>query len=239
MSIGEKLTVQQAAKNGNPQAIAILLNRQLQPKGIAAKVSTKNSSFSIILEAIKTPPQVQLVNFIRQLFSSLQIDAWQTVKVYARKTGEDFPDWHEEFVVEKKLVLSIEDLAKQGNVKAISKLLSQYLPKEIATKFSIKDDCLQVMLEAPETPNQKQMELLLKTEILKLEIQSVKKLRVYGKQSGEDFPDWYSDINLVVMEEIVNEPLAVEEKSSIEEIDGIALSNELYKVLEENSPIQI
>ena len=33
MSTGNKPTVQQAAKQGNPQAIAILLNRQLQPKG--------------------------------------------------------------------------------------------------------------------------------------------------------------------------------------------------------------
>ena len=58
MSSHEKLTVQQAAKQGNLQAIVLLLNRQLQPKGITAKVSAKNSSFSIIVESIKTPPQV-------------------------------------------------------------------------------------------------------------------------------------------------------------------------------------
>ena len=58
MSTDNKQTVQQAAKQGNLQAIALLLNRQLQPKGITAKVSAKNSSFSIIVESIKTPPQV-------------------------------------------------------------------------------------------------------------------------------------------------------------------------------------
>ena len=233
MSTGNKLTVQQAAKQGNPQAIAILLNRQLQPKGISAKVSAKNSSFSIIVESIKTLPQLQLVSFVRQVFVSLDINVWQIVKIYGRRIGEEFPDWHEDILIEQKTVLSPKDLAKQGDIKAISQLICQVLPKEVLAKFSIKEDCLQVIIESSETPDQQQMELLLKTEVAKLEIQPVKRLRLYGKQIGEDFPDWHLDIILEAVEEVVDEILTVKEASDTEEIDGIQLSNELYKVLEE------
>jgi hypothetical protein len=210
-----------------------LLNRQLQPKGITAKVSAKNSSFSIIVESIKTPPQLQLVAFIRQVFGSLGIDIWQTVKIYGRRIGEDFPDWHEEILIEQKPLLSLKDLAKQGDVKAISQLICQVLPKEILAKFSIKEDCLQVMIESSETPDQQQMKLLLKTEVAKLEIQPVKRLRLYGKQIGEDFPDWHLDIILEFIEEVVDEILTVKVVNDTNKIDGIQLSNELYKVLEE------
>ena len=61
MSTGNKPTVQQAAKQGNPQAIAILLNRQLQPKGITAKISVKASCLQIMLEAATVPNQKGLV----------------------------------------------------------------------------------------------------------------------------------------------------------------------------------
>ena len=233
MSSHEKLTVQQAAKQGNLQAIVLLLNRQLQPKGITAKVSAKNSSFSIIVESIKTPPQLQLVAFVRQVFVSLGIDIWQTVKIYGRRIGEDFPDWHEEILIEQKPVLSLKDLAKQGDVKAISQLICEVLPKEILAKFSIKDDCLQVMIESSEIPDQQQMKLLLKTEVAKLEIQPVKRLRLYGKQIGEDFPDWHLDISLEDTEENVDAILPVKETNANKYIDSVELSNELYKVLEE------
>ena len=168
MTTDNKQTVQQAAKHGNLQAIALLLNRQLQPKGITAKVSAKNSSFSIIVESIKTPPQLQLVAFVRQVFVSLGIDIWQTVKIYGRQIGEDFPDWHEEILIEQKPLLSLKDLAKQGDVKAISQLICQVLPKEILAKFSIKEDCLQVMIESSETPEQAKLIASLKISVLLL-----------------------------------------------------------------------
>jgi len=233
MSSNEKPTIQQAAKQGNPKAIALLLNRQLQPKGITAKVSAKDISFSIIVESIKTPPQLQLVSFVRQVFVSLGIDIWQTVKIYGRRIGEEFPDWHEDILIEHKPVLSLKDSAKQGDVKAISQLIHQVLPEGISVKCSIKEDCLQVMIESSETPDQQKMEVLLKTEVAKLEIQPVKKLRLYGKQTGEDFPDWHLDINLESTEEIVDEILIIKEANTINHIDGIELSNELYKILEE------
>ena len=86
-----KPTVQQAAKQGNPQAITILLNRQLQPKGITAKVSAKDSCLQIMLEAANVLNQKGLVAAIQKWIDGLGIDSIQRVQIYAKQTGEDIP----------------------------------------------------------------------------------------------------------------------------------------------------
>ena len=54
------------ARQGDPHAIADLINRNLQPKGIAAKTSIKESCLKILLEAEDVPDQKILANYIYQ-----------------------------------------------------------------------------------------------------------------------------------------------------------------------------
>jgi hypothetical protein len=54
------------SKEGNPQAIATLINRQLQPKGITAKAAIKNGCLQIMLESAQVLNQQALVPFIRK-----------------------------------------------------------------------------------------------------------------------------------------------------------------------------
>ncbi|MBD2189465.1 GRAM domain-containing protein [Pseudanabaena mucicola] len=103
MSTDNKPTVQQAAKQGNLQAIAILLNRQLQPKGITAKVSAKNSCLQIMLEAANVPNQKALVTALQKWIDGLGCDSIQRVQIYAKQTGEDIPEWNDSFEVVRQL----------------------------------------------------------------------------------------------------------------------------------------
>ena len=103
MSTDNKPTVQQAAKQGNPQAIAILLNRQLQPKGITAKVSVKDSCLQIMLEAANVPNQKGLVAAIQKWIDGLGVDSIQRVQIYAKQTGEDIPAWNDSFEIVRQL----------------------------------------------------------------------------------------------------------------------------------------
>ena len=120
------------------------------------------------------------------------------MKVYGRRVGEEIPDWADEFKVGLEPSQDPVTLAKQKDVKAIAMLINQKLqPIDVVAKVSLKDDCLQVMIEAPEAPNQEQMVSLLQSEIQKLEVQGINRLRLYGRQSGEDFPDWQEEVNLV------------------------------------------
>lgn len=85
------------AKQGNAKAIAILMNRQLPPKGITAKAAFKEGCLQIMLESAQVPNQQALVAFIRKGITSLGTESIQKVKVYGRQKGEDFPAWSEEF----------------------------------------------------------------------------------------------------------------------------------------------
>lgn len=234
------------AKQGDAKAIATLLNHKLQSKGITAKASVKNSCLHIMLESAKKPAQQPLVDSLRKSFSSFTVDAWSAVKVYGRCIGEEIPDWVEEFKIELEPSQDLATLARQGDVKAIAVLINQKLQSSgVIAKVSLKNDCLQVMLEATEALNQEQMVSLLQSEIQKLEVQSITKLRLYGKQSGEDFPDWQEEVKLVAdkneLQELPVDSLDLTPVSKIleqasalsvvQEVDGVGLSNQLYATL--------
>jgi hypothetical protein len=199
-------SILEKAKRGEPQAIAALLNRNLQPKGITAKASVKNNCFWIMLEAAKTPPQKQLVEFIRQAFTKLDVDTYATVKIYGKCLNEEIPDWHEDLAITPKVSLSPETLAKEGDVKAIAMLIKQWLDiSDIAVKVSKKDDCLLIMPASVEVPDQVQTSTKIQTELRELEIESVTKLKIYGKQIGQEFPDWHIETDIKKVEEVVVE----------------------------------
>jgi tetratricopeptide (TPR) repeat protein len=96
-------SILEKAKRGEPEAITDLLNRKLQPKGITAKTSVKNNCFWIMLEAENTPSQKQLVEFVRQAFTNLEVYAYATVKIYGKCLKEDIPDWHEDISITTKV----------------------------------------------------------------------------------------------------------------------------------------
>lgn len=85
------------AKQGNSQAIAALMNRQLQTKGITAKVALKDSCIQIMLESTQVPEQQELVTWVCKSITTLEATFIERVKIYGRQTGEEFPAWSQEF----------------------------------------------------------------------------------------------------------------------------------------------
>jgi len=192
-----------------------------------------------MLEAAKTPPQKQLVEFIRQAFTKLEVDTYATIKIYGKCLNEEIPDWHEDLAITPKVSLSPETLAKQGDVKVIAMLIKQWLDiSDIAVNVSKKDDCLLIMLASVEVPDQQQTTTKIQTELQNLEVESVTKLKIYGKQIGQEFPDWHLEIDIspsitvlksTVIENIVK-PIFVPQSSKLE---GAIWCNRVYEMLNE------
>lgn len=89
-------------------------------------------------------------------------------------------------------------LAKQGNADAISTLINRHLQaKGITAKAVLKDECLQVMLEATQPPSQKVLVPFLQKGITSLGCEIIRKVKVYGRQSGESFPGWHEEFSLL------------------------------------------
>ncbi len=85
------------AKQGNVEAIASLINRQLQAKGITAKIALKGACLQVMLESPEVPDQQALVTFLRKGITSLGVASIERVRVYGRQTDEEFPAWNQEF----------------------------------------------------------------------------------------------------------------------------------------------
>lgn len=81
------------AKQGNPNAIAALINRNLNPKGITAKVSRKDDCLRVMLESHEVPSQDNLVEFIRNGILKLGIAEINTLQVFGRQIGDEVPAW--------------------------------------------------------------------------------------------------------------------------------------------------
>ncbi|MEO8890870.1 MAG: phage holin family protein, partial [Coleofasciculaceae cyanobacterium] len=88
--------IRELAKQSNPKALATLINQSLKPKNITAKVGVKNDCIQILLESEQVPNQEVMVSFIRKRLVELEVSL-NTVKVYARKLGEENPAWNQTF----------------------------------------------------------------------------------------------------------------------------------------------
>lgn len=102
---------------------------------------------------------------------------------------------------------NILKLAKQGSSKAITVLINRYLqPKGITVvKAALKDSCLLILLESAQVPNQ-QVVAFIRRVIMSLGSKSIKKVKVYGKQAGENFPAWTKEFELVARTEPILTP---------------------------------
>ncbi len=94
-------TLLQLAQQGDPQAIAALLNRQLQPQGVTAKVAVRKDGLHVLLEsANQAPDRKKFVDTIRTQLSKWEPAEIERVKVYGRQVGEKETAWSQEFGLE-------------------------------------------------------------------------------------------------------------------------------------------
>jgi len=200
------------AKQGDVKAIASLINRSLQAKGIKAKVDLKNSCLQVMLESPELPNQPALVDFLKQGVTGLGASSIQRVKVYGQILGADFPAWNDEFVIGEEKIevshatltqgipnqlpdkqLSLKERAKLGDLDAITQLLSTVVKcKHITVKVNLQPDCLQVLLESEQIPEETLAAIAVR-EIILLKLEFVKIIRIYGRQTQADFPAWIQE----------------------------------------------
>ncbi len=96
---------------------------------------------------------------------------------------------------------NILELAKQGDVQAIASLMNRHLhAKGITAKVAFKDTCLEVMLESVKVPNQQILVPFIRKGLTALGAASVEIVKVYGQQTGKEFPAWSKEFYLGILE---------------------------------------
>ncbi len=88
------------AKQGHSEAIAALITQALKPQGVTAQAKLRQGCLEVVLTGSQAPDQRQCLQIIRQGLIRLEVPTIHTVKVYALRTGELFPEWMEVFSLE-------------------------------------------------------------------------------------------------------------------------------------------
>lgn len=94
--------VLELAKQGNPQAIASLMNLVLQPKGVTVKASLQDRCLHILFSSEELLSQPVLLNFAQTGLANLRPAPVEQVKLYAQKAGQKTPIWTDEFQLGRK-----------------------------------------------------------------------------------------------------------------------------------------
>ena len=84
------------ARQGNPKAIAVLLNQFLQPKGINAMALLRDGCFHILLESAQVPNREVTAKFVQNKLTSLKSKSITHVKVHGRQSGNKSVAWTQE-----------------------------------------------------------------------------------------------------------------------------------------------
>jgi hypothetical protein len=242
------------AKQGDAKAIALLLNRQLQAKGITAAASLKDGCLQVMLEATEAPSQQVLAPWVSKSIAGLGAASIEKVKVYGRQTGAKVPAWSQEFEVAglkwpvtdvtggrasssentESNELSLKERAKLGDVEAIASLLNLPLQnKGITATASLQDGCLQVMVEGDRVPDEEAAVRIVRRELTNLKAGAIASVKVYGQQAGEDFPAWNREFELVARASQSSHNLGVNTTNRL------SANNSYAETSQEQSSIQI
>jgi hypothetical protein len=88
------------AKQGDPNAIAALMNKSLQPKGMTALVDRHDDRLEVTLEAERVPNRQALTAFVEKGISNLGIQIIKSVTVKGQQIGAQTPAWSHELQLE-------------------------------------------------------------------------------------------------------------------------------------------
>ena len=88
-------------------------------------------------------------------------------------------------------------LARQGNSKAIATLLNSKLhPEGINAKVSMFNSWLHILLESDELPDRSPIIDLIRSQLLELKLDSIKRIKLLFKRYIDEYPTWGQEFDL-------------------------------------------
>ncbi len=189
------------AQQGDTKAIASLLAEHLeaqamafdQPQGIAVTVQWRQECLQVMLEADLVPDQ-QAIMAVNQIISDLAIPDLKTVKLFALQTGDCTPAWSELIPLGKALpdkIVELRQLAGQGNLAAMTRLLNQSLAhKQITATVTYQGSELKICLAALTPPPRGISLTLIARELTHWPLPEQTVLTISGRVTNAHSIDW-------------------------------------------------
>lgn len=92
----------QSSKQGDAGAIATLINRSLEPKGIIVEVDAKHRCLQIRVKSNRMLDQETIVQFLVRGIKKLDIESVDDLKIFSQSSGQRLPDWIQEISLRDK-----------------------------------------------------------------------------------------------------------------------------------------
>jgi hypothetical protein len=209
------------ARWGDVQAIVQLLNRTLESKSIRVSALLKDSTLHLSCSSTTSTPvdKRTATTAIASLVEALTPQGIHAVTIYgvtdqktddrgqkgashhlASATSPLWVDWlNLPAASNPALTPSTLELAQQGNLEAITFLLTRLLNPDLETKLATggirvqirrKADLLHIMTDAPNCPVQSQVGSAVIRFLKPLQITAIAGVRVYGRRAGQTQPLW-------------------------------------------------
>ncbi|GEM_PF-1291066 len=106
--------VLELAKRGNAEAIASLINRSLNQKGIAVQAKLDPDCLHLLLESSEVPSKAW-VPFLQQGVTNLEVPSIRVLKIYGRQQGTTQTAWQEVISLSQPSVANLP-LPQVGNI---------------------------------------------------------------------------------------------------------------------------
>ena len=172
------------AKRGSPKAIAVLMNRHLQPKGIIAKADVRGGCLQVLLESEQILDQLTLVAFVRSGVTNLGTEAIKKVRVYGKQTSKKFPAWIQEIELIPQTLVSpiatattktIDNLvgAAQPKVTQVNRIVAEPVVKPAQPKVTQVNRIVAEPVVKPAQPKVTQVNRIVAEPVVKPNIKSI------------------------------------------------------------------
>ncbi|MBL1178868.1 hypothetical protein [Pantanalinema sp. GBBB05] len=211
-----EITLREWARWGDVQAISQLLNQNLRSQEIQVSALLKDSTLHLSCSGmgVTAPDKLTTLGTIAPLLQELAPQGIHAATIYGLirdpantvATAEDdvvSPLWVHWLdlpaTTQPDRALSTLELTQQGNLEAITFLLTRLLNPDLATKLATggirvqirqKGDLLHVMTDAPNCPRQSDVGTAVVRFLKPLAISDVVGVRVYGRRAGQKQPLW-------------------------------------------------
>jgi Type IV pilin-like G and H, putative len=108
------------AQQGEPSAIAALMNAALEPKGVTARVDLEGDCLYVMFESVHSLNPDTLMRFTYRGLQELDTTFVKRVKLYEQKIGENTISWKREFATGVPLEIPVALTERQLAVEAVA-----------------------------------------------------------------------------------------------------------------------
>ncbi|AFZ02203.1 PrsW family intramembrane metalloprotease [Calothrix sp. PCC 6303] len=202
------------ARQGDPQAIALLMNRSLKPQGISVEAVLEEHCLLFEVNSEKVPDQEALVKFIHKGMNNLRVKSIQKIIISAQLVNQNSIAWIQELDLEKVDFGELDVKNSQLNtsqpknnnfeqdkvandIQLIkTRLNTAFHQHNFHLNINLKNNCLQILIESVSVPKQSLVTAIIRKELSPLELQSLPLIKVYGREIGEDLPAWFQEFEI-------------------------------------------